>query len=464
MSSALPAPVAVGQVIAGKFRVERVLGVGGMGVVVAAHHLLLGRTVALKFLIKGASRSDEAAARFLREGRALALITSQNVARVLDVGSLPSGDPYLVLEYLDGADLGDVLEKRGALPITEAVGYLLQVCEAVAEAHANGIVHRDLKPSNLYLVRGTDGLPLIKVLDFGISKSVELTEEAAGQYQTHTGALVGSPLYMSPEQIRNAKGVDERTDIWSLGIILHELLCGSPPFRGASVSGTLAAVAADPPRPARKDRPEVPQALEAIIFKCLDKVPQQRYATVAELADALLPFAPASAAAGVERIHRVLGAANLGKGVDAHAATVRDAQSGSGTVPSWEGPDGARRTIASRRLALVSVAFGGSAFVIAILAYFALRSSPEARLPDPPPTMRASAAPDASLSQPRPAQEPAAEPSSSAAMAAQPSASAAARPPVAPVRSAVGWVKSPPRSKTTAQSKLGDEDGTSDRK
>ncbi len=222
--------VAPGEVLAGKYRVDRVLGAGGMGVVVAAHHVHLDERVALKFLLPDALRSPEAVARFVREARAAVKIKSEHVARVTDVGHLENGAPYIVMEYLEGVDLSAWLRQNGPMPIPQAVDFVLQACEAIADAHVLGIVHRDLKPSNLFCIRRTDGQSSIKVLDFGISKI--LNPGTPRPDMTATSALIGSPLYMSPEQMSLSKGVDVRTDIWSLGIILFELITGRTPFEG----------------------------------------------------------------------------------------------------------------------------------------------------------------------------------------------------------------------------------------
>ncbi len=330
-------PISVGTVVDGKYEVERVLGSGGMGVVVAARHLQLGKIVALKFLLKHAIESREAVSRFMREGQALARITSPHVARVMDVGTLGSGEPYLVMEYLEGADLGALVKRGQRLPIARAVGYLLQACEAVAEAHAKGIVHRDLKPSNLFLTQTADGTPLVKVLDFGISKSLIQQPAGSAAHDTSTGALVGSPMYMSPEQIRDARRVDARTDIWALGVILHELLAGKPPFQAETLAGTLASVAADPPTPLRAARPEVPVGLESAVRRCLQKAPQRRFATVAELSRALEEFAPSDARASVERIERLLGTPPAPLAAPAEPAREGEEGAVSATLPSWEG-------------------------------------------------------------------------------------------------------------------------------
>src|SRR6266542_4042743 len=184
----MSAPVSEGDLLAGKYRVERVLGGGGMGVVVAAHHLQLARRVALKFLLPEACSQPGSVERFLREARSAAQIGSEHVARVSDVGTLETGAPYMVMEYLKGDDLSQVLKTRGRLPLQEALDYVLQACEAVAEAHAIGIVHRDLKPANLFLTQRADGSPLVKVLDFGISKAT-VVGDMAGAAVTATAAV-----------------------------------------------------------------------------------------------------------------------------------------------------------------------------------------------------------------------------------------------------------------------------------
>jgi len=245
-------PVEIGQVLAEKYRVERVLGAGGMGVVVAAHHLQLELEVAIKFLRGEALMDGEAVARFQREARAAVKLKSEHVARVLDVGTLASGSPFLVMELLDGLDLGTLIESGEKIATGDAVDYVLQASEAVAEAHSLGIVHRDLKPRNLFLTTRVDGRPLVKVLDFGISKLLEGAAEGANFTLTSTTDIVGSPSYMSPEQLRSARTVDERTDIWSLGVVLFELLTAKLPFDGEKRDvdrpDDRAGRAAEPPR------------------------------------------------------------------------------------------------------------------------------------------------------------------------------------------------------------------------
>ena len=236
-SNDVPQP---GDVLAGKYRVESVLGVGGMGVVLLVEHIELGQKMAIKLMTPGVIPDGQAVARFLREARSAAALQSEHVVRIFDVGTLDSGAPYMVMELLRGEDLSQVLLNVGRLEISDAVDYVLQACHAIAEAHATGVVHRDLKPSNLFLTRRSNGAPLVKVLDFGISKAMDGSSSGLSANLTATSAVMGSPLYMSPEQVRNAKQVDARADIWSLGVILHELLTGSPVFQADTLPGICA--------------------------------------------------------------------------------------------------------------------------------------------------------------------------------------------------------------------------------
>src|SRR6185369_3398831 len=303
-------PIAVGQVVAQKYRVDRFIGQGGMGVVVAGFHLELDQPVAIKFLVSESGLEGEGAERFRREARAAAKIHSEHVARVFDIGLLDERVPYMVMELLHGHELEHEMERRGPLPIGEAVGYVLQAIDAVAEAHAAGIVHRDLKPTNLFLAQRADGSRIVKVLDFGISKSLGLgrPREVA---LTRTAAFVGSPLYMSPEQMRSARDVDARADVWALGAILYAMVTGQLPHPGNSLPEECVAVMNNAPRPLRDFVPDAPDGLQAILTRCLAKEPTHRYSTVAELAEQLLPFAPEWHLV-VERVTRLLGGAQAG--------------------------------------------------------------------------------------------------------------------------------------------------------
>jgi serine/threonine protein kinase len=305
-SSPEVAGIREGEVLAGKYRVEQVLGAGAMGVVVAAHHLQLDAKVAIKFLMASMLENEEAVARFTREARAAARIANEHIARVLDFGTLDSGAPFIVMEFLDGVDLSALLRARGPLPVEQAVEFVLQACEALAEAHGLGIIHRDLKPANLFCVRRSDALPFLKVLDFGISKTTSLGASAHAMTMTGTTALMGSPLYMSPEQMESSRAVDARSDIWALGVVLHEVLTGESPFVGNSLPEVCMKIATRPPPALRRFRPDAPAQLEVTILKCLEKDRTRRYANVAELALDLAPFAPERARMSVERTCRTV--------------------------------------------------------------------------------------------------------------------------------------------------------------
>jgi serine/threonine-protein kinase len=291
MNEAGPAPVRPGDVLAGKYRVERILGVGGMGIVVAARHEQLDQLVAIKFVRQEALSTSDATERFLREARAAAKLKSEHVAKVLDVGKLETGAPYMVMELLEGSDLAEVLAARGPMPVEMAAWLVLQACEAVAEAHSCGIVHRDLKPQNLFLTRTVGGSPKLKVLDFGVSKAVGLTSGGVGAL-TRTRAMLGSPLYMAPEQMRSSRDVDARVDVWALGVVLFELLTGRWPFEAETMPELCLKVVSEPPMALATLRDDVPAEFAAVIERCLDKEPGGRFANAAELATALEPFAP----------------------------------------------------------------------------------------------------------------------------------------------------------------------------
>ena len=297
-------PPAEGTVLLGKYRIERILGKGGMGVVVVARHLQLEQKVAIKFLHPAAMEDPDVVVRFAREARVLAQIQSEHVVRILDVGQLEKGEPYMVMEFLEGTDLSKHVKVRGPLPLDEAVDYVIQACEPLAEAHTQRIIHRDLKPSNLYLARRADGTYTIKVIDFGISK-VQTENELS---MTKTSVILGSPLYISPEQLRSAKDVDARSDIWALGVILYKLLTGHPPFMADTIAQLCAMILLNPPPRITDARPDLPPAFEAVLARCIHKDADQRYQNVGQLAEALAPYLAADAEAhdSVLRIRRLL--------------------------------------------------------------------------------------------------------------------------------------------------------------
>jgi eukaryotic-like serine/threonine-protein kinase len=311
-----PPNVKPGATIGDKYRVERELGRGGFGVVVRAIHLTLDQRVAIKVLTESEGSTDaefaEDAARFRLEAKATAALRSPYVVRVLDVDVLEGTYPYIVMEYLEGKTLHELVHTKGPLPVPSAVDIAVQVLAALAEAHANGIVHRDLKPANVFLTKGAGG-DTVKVLDFGVSKMMG----GASQKLTRTGAVVGTVAYMAPEQMLDARKVDARADVWSIGIVLYEALARSHPF-GAATSGptVVTAILNDPLIPLRSIRPDVPPELEAVIERMLEKDASRRFPTALEAALAIAPFASPRMRPVIDEVRRTpppAGAASVGR-------------------------------------------------------------------------------------------------------------------------------------------------------
>ena len=287
----------VGSVVLGKFRIDRTIAEGGMGLVVAATHLQLEQTVALKFFRGDLGGQGEPLMRFMREAKAAAQLRSEHVARVLDVGVTEDGTPFMVMEYLEGQSLDNVLAARGPLDISNATEYAIQACEGLAEAHARGIVHRDIKPSNLFLVERSPGWGTIKILDFGISK-VSLAQAS----NITTNLNMGTPCYMSPEQLRSTATVDQRTDIWSLGSTLYELLAGKAPFDPSLplLSLALEIVTKQPPA-LRELRPEIPRSWPPSSRAAWPRIERNASTAPPSLAMALIPFTGQRARVPAER-------------------------------------------------------------------------------------------------------------------------------------------------------------------
>jgi eukaryotic-like serine/threonine-protein kinase len=309
----LPNGIREGEILAGKYRIGKTLGAGAMGAVVAAHHLILDEKVAIKFMHAHPMDRAGAVARFVHEARAAVRIRNEHVVRIFDIAVLQSGPPYIVMEYLDGCDLAVKLRRTGRLRLEEAVDYILEACEAMAEAHRLGIVHRDLKPANLFLSERNGSPPSIKVLDFGISKTVHLVPTTLGLDETvlsagvtQAKAILGSPFYMSPEQMESATDVDARADIWALGVTLFELVTGSYPYTGSSLIQVYSKMISKDSSVWRAALVDRPAGLQAILARCLAHDRQNRYASVGEFAGALAPFGSDHAAASLQRIGQTL--------------------------------------------------------------------------------------------------------------------------------------------------------------
>lgn len=354
-------PVQTGEVIDGKYRVDELIGTGGMGVVFAAQHLQLDDRVAIKFMRPEGLDDPQTVERFSREARAAVRIKGEHVVRVMDVGTLPSGAPYMVMEYLQGSDLCHWVRTKGPLGVERAVGFLLQAGEALAEAHAQGIIHRDLKPANLFIAERTDGSQTLKVLDFGISKL-----SGPGEGFTQTAVMMGSPYHMSPEQMRSAKDADARSDLWAFGSILYELLAGTPPFLADNMPELVQRVMFEHPAPITSLRPDVPLAIEQVIQRCLQKDPALRFQSVRELAEALSGHCPEWSQPSLARIAAVTGTGPIVRPARKRTGTlVTTTTPGveSATVAPWTAAAARPRTRTVLGLSLSAVVLGAIAIV-----------------------------------------------------------------------------------------------------
>ncbi|WP_434040807.1 MULTISPECIES: cytochrome c peroxidase [Sorangium] len=376
MDASIPGVPAPGEVLADRYRVEGVLGRGGMGVVLAAEHLALRQPVALKLLLPSCMRSASSVERFLREARAAAALQGKHVVRVLDAGLLDAGTPYLVMERLTGLDLREVLRERDHLPVAEAVDVVLQACEAIAEAHAHGIIHRDLKPANLFMARDERGVALIKVLDFGLSKCTADDETSS---LTSLNVIAGSIPYMAPEQALSLKWADARADIWALGVILYELITGHRPFEVGGTPESLRAALEAPPPAMSAWGIDVPAGIERAILRCLEKDRRLRPQAIAELARAIAPFGAPAASASVERICRYPAPSDPrappGHGDPAFEPTEKLSPAGA-RAPDPRLTSGASATAPARPRWGLSLLLGGAVAAAALLAWALSRVAP----------------------------------------------------------------------------------------
>jgi serine/threonine protein kinase len=359
-----------GDMVDGRYRIEAYLGGGGMASVYRATHIVLEQPVAIKVICSLIREVPGMAQRFLREARAATQLKSEHIARVSDVGSMPDGAPFMVMEYLDGRDLDALVESAVELPLEEAVDYVLQACEALAEVHGLGIVHRDLKPANLFLTNGADGLPCLKLIDFGISRTDSPLSPKDVIGLTAPGTAMGSPRYMSPEQMESATKADCRSDIYGIGAVLYELLTKKAPHEGETFLEIYAAATLGPPVAPSMLRGGIPHALDEVILRCLAIDPNDRYADTADLAAALAPFGPEGSLARADAIVRILESARS-RTRDAGTSdegTGRREDSGSSSKVRRRGAVSAynlrRRRIArvaivTAVLAVVALAFGG---------------------------------------------------------------------------------------------------------
>jgi serine/threonine-protein kinase len=276
----------------GTYALVRLVGRGGMGAVYEARHTRLGRRFAIKFLLPELAARPEILRRFENEAMATGALEHPNLVAVTDLGRAPDGAPFIVMEYLNGEDCAHLLHRVGPLPAPRAADLVLQACRGVASAHAGGTIHRDLKPENLFVTTAGDGSDLVKVLDFGIAKLRPAADkpEADGT-KTRTGATLGTAHYMSPEQARGAGEVDVRTDVYSLGVVLYELLGGRRPFEGDDFLNVVHQILSVEAPPLAQLRPGLPAGLEAVVARAMRKAPRERFAGAAEMAEALQPFA-----------------------------------------------------------------------------------------------------------------------------------------------------------------------------
>jgi serine/threonine-protein kinase len=355
-----PAPAAkfdplVGATLAERYEIIRRIGEGGMGAVYEARHSIIGKRVAIKVLLEKFLENEEFIARLLQEARLASSIGHQNIVDVTDFGTTRDGRAFVVMEFLEGEPLSELIMRDAPLPVERSLAIVKQVASALGAAHKKGIVHRDVKPENVYLVRRSDQ-DFVKVVDFGVSKAVRTQDEGSEwQRLTRTGAVLGTPLFMSPEQAAGKEDIDARADIWSAALILYESLTGELPFRGVNYLGVIAQIQTKEIQPPSALRPElgIPQAVDRVVMHGLEKDRDQRYQDMADFerdiervlagdTDAALvadaaegPRLPASSSRGWAWQVAVVAVFVLGIGTAAVLAR------GSKPAPTWTAPPAA---------------------------------------------------------------------------------------------------------------------------
>jgi serine/threonine-protein kinase len=375
-----PLPLSVGSVLDGRFHIERMLGAGGMGYVVLARHVALEERVAIKLLLPG--RADEDARhRLVREARAAVKIKSDHVVRILDVVNTGPNAPYIVMEHLEGEDLAARLDRAGPLDPAAAAEVIVQACEVVGEAHYRGLAHRDIKPSNIFLVAKPGQPRFVKVLDFGISKVLDGGTERL----TASNSLLGSPAYAAPEQLRDSRAVDRRCDVWALGVVLYESIVGQLPFSGPTIAEVCMKILEQPPTPPPAQS-AVPERLLAIIDRCLQKEPGQRYDNLAELAIALREFAPRAADESIVYLSA------LGPALPELPKESSRASATADTVLTAQGQTFDTKEVTKRRpVALAIIGFSAAAGAATFFSAKAMLPSSTVRSESPPAVVAASA-------------------------------------------------------------------------
>jgi serine/threonine-protein kinase len=381
-----------GQTLDNRYQVIELLGQGGMGSVYRGRHSVIGRKLAVKFLHSEFATSEEVLKRFYREAQAAAAIGHKNIIEVIDVGASPEGDPYLVMEYLEGEDIETMLQRAGTLDLAGACGVLEPVLRALGAAHDKGIVHRDLKPANIFVTQPEGEDPTVKLIDFGISKFVGSEDQTK---LTQTGALIGTPAYMSPEQARGTGGVDHRTDLYAVGVILYQMLTGELPFKGESYNDLLIRVLTEDHVPPTEVRPDFPAEAEPVIAKALAKDPARRYQSADEMLSALEALAAYASrrdsfdllVSGIRTRTAVVGdlGSKISNGTSSSATDVLAKMQAGATPTGWAGTSPAKP---ARNKLLLAVG-GAAALVIAVVVVIAVVASGEDEVERPaiPPPM-----------------------------------------------------------------------------